>query len=45
LDGASNEDGERDELYCGNGKDYYAADKHDYVDSSCEVKRPPLPTA
>ena len=45
LDGASNDDGERDELYCGNGKDYYAADKHDYVDSSCEVKRPPLPTA
>jgi hypothetical protein len=27
-----------DKLYCGKGKDYYAADKHDYVDSSCEVK-------
>jgi hemolysin type calcium-binding protein len=45
LDGASNEDGERDELYCGKGKDHYIADKNDYVDSSCEVKRPPLPTA
>src|SRR5215203_2557676 len=40
LDGASNEDGERDELYCGKGKDKYLADKNDYVDSSCEVKRP-----
>src|SRR5215208_6827043 len=44
LDGASNEDGERDELYCGKGKDKYLADKNDYVDSSCEVKRGPLPT-
>jgi hypothetical protein len=44
LDGASNEDGERDELYCGKGKDKYLADKKDYVDSSCEVKRGPLPT-
>ena len=44
LDGASNDDGERDELYCGKGKDHYSAKKIDYVDSSCEVKRPPLPT-
>ena len=28
---------ERDEIYCGKGKDQYAADKLDYVDSSCEV--------
>jgi hypothetical protein len=31
-------DHQPDKLYCGKGKDYYAADKHDYVDSSCEVK-------
>jgi Ca2+-binding RTX toxin-like protein len=31
-------DHQADKLYCGKGKDYYAADKHDYVDSSCEVK-------
>jgi len=30
-----------DKLYCGEGKDYYIADKLDYVDSSCEVKEPP----
>jgi uncharacterized protein YceK len=30
------EDGQRDELYCGPGKDQYAADRLDYVDSSCE---------
>jgi hypothetical protein len=28
----------RDELYCGPGKDQYAADRLDYVDSSCEEK-------
>ena len=28
----------RDELYCGPGKDKYAADRLDYVDSSCEKK-------
>jgi Ca2+-binding RTX toxin-like protein len=28
----------RDELYCGLGKDSYAADRLDYVDSSCEEK-------
>src|SRR5829696_7418790 len=44
LDGASNDDGERDELYFGKGKDHYSAKKIDYVDSSCEVKKPPLPT-
>jgi hypothetical protein len=27
-----------DELYCGPGKDKYAADRLDYVDSSCEEK-------
>ena len=32
---------QRDELYCGAGKDYYIADKLDYVDSSCEVKQTP----
>ena len=30
--------GEREELYCGKGRDEYDADKNDYVDSSCEVK-------
>ena len=28
---------ERDEIYCGEGKDHYIADELDYVDSSCEV--------
>ena len=32
---------QRDELYCGEGKDYYIADNSDYVDSSCEVKQAP----
>ena len=31
-------DGQRDKLYCGEGKDEYSADKRDYVDSSCEVE-------
>src|SRR5215212_5498187 len=31
-------DHQPDKLYCGKGKDSYAADKHDYVDSSCEVE-------
>ncbi len=31
-------DGQRDEIYCGEGRDTYHADKEDYVDSSCEVK-------
>jgi hypothetical protein len=31
-------DHQPDKLYCGKGKDYYAADKHDYVDGSCEVE-------
>lgn len=30
-------DGEREELYCGEGKDNFLADKLDYVSSSCEV--------
>jgi hypothetical protein len=30
--------GQRDKLYCGEGRDYYLADKNDYVDSSCEEK-------
>src|SRR5215217_3246821 len=29
-------DGQRDKLYCGDGKDSYLADKNDYVSSSCE---------
>jgi hypothetical protein len=39
-------DKQRDKLYCGEGRDYYLADKNDYVDSSCEKKAklgPPLP--
>ena len=38
-------DHDRDKLYCGKGKDEYAADKMDYVDSSCEKKpkyEPPI---
>jgi Ca2+-binding RTX toxin-like protein len=31
-------DGQRDKLYCGKGSDEYAADKIDYVSSSCEEK-------
>jgi hypothetical protein len=30
--------GPRAKLYCGEGRDDYAADKDDYVDSSCEKK-------
>jgi Ca2+-binding RTX toxin-like protein len=33
-------DGQRDELYCGEGRDTYYAEKIDYVASSCEVKLP-----
>ena len=33
-------DTQRDELYCGPGKDQYEAGKLDYVDSSCEEKMP-----
>ena len=40
LDGQGGEDGQRDKLYCGKGKDHYIANKNDYVDSSCEVKVP-----
>jgi Ca2+-binding RTX toxin-like protein len=29
-------DGQRDKLYCGEGRDDYSAEKIDYVDSSCE---------
>jgi Ca2+-binding RTX toxin-like protein len=32
------EGGPRAKLYCGEGRDEYAADKDDYVDSSCEKK-------
>ena len=32
------EGGPRARLYCGEGRDDYAADKDDYVDSSCEKK-------
>jgi RTX calcium-binding nonapeptide repeat (4 copies) len=34
-------DGQRDKLYCGEGKDVYLSDKNNYVDSSCEKKAPP----
>ena len=37
----TNYDRQPDKLYCGKGKDSYTADKHDYVDSSCEVKMGP----
>jgi hypothetical protein len=38
LDGTS-DGGDRDELYCGEGRrDQYAADKNDHVSGSCEVK-------
>ena len=33
-------DGQRDKLYCGEGKDLYYADNNDYVDSSCEKVDP-----
>ena len=33
-------DGQRDKIYCGEGRDSYFADKEDYVDGSCEVKLP-----
>jgi Ca2+-binding RTX toxin-like protein len=35
IDGGSDR-GQRDELYCGEGRDYCLADKNDYVDRSCE---------
>ena len=35
---AAFQSGDRDRLYCGKGKDQYAADKKDFVDSSCEKK-------
>jgi hypothetical protein len=40
LDGIDEwpKDTQRDELYCGPGKDVYDARKLDYVDSSCEKK-------
>jgi Ca2+-binding RTX toxin-like protein len=33
-------DGQRDELYCGEGKDLYTADKTDHVDGGCEKVDP-----
>jgi hypothetical protein len=33
--------GQRDELYCGKGKDEYNADENDFVGSSCEEKYRP----
>jgi Ca2+-binding RTX toxin-like protein len=36
--GELGEDGQRDELYCGEGRDTYYAEKIDYVAKSCEVK-------
>jgi Ca2+-binding RTX toxin-like protein len=34
-------DAQRDELYCGEGRDYYLAGELDYVSRSCEVKYRP----
>ena len=34
-------DGQRDKLYCGEGRDSYMADRVDYVSSSCEIKLRP----
>jgi Ca2+-binding RTX toxin-like protein len=34
---------QQDKLYCGEGRDYYYADKNDYVDSSCEEKLTGVP--
>ena len=42
LDGTLDH-GQRDKLYCGEGRDEYRADKNDYVDSSCERKLGPAP--
>jgi Ca2+-binding RTX toxin-like protein len=39
----ASDDGQRDELYYGEGRDRYDVDKIDYVDSSCEVKGLPIP--
>ena len=39
LDG-SFDGGDRDKLYCGEGRDEYIAGKNDYVDSSCEKEDP-----
>jgi RTX calcium-binding nonapeptide repeat (4 copies) len=38
-------DGQKDKLYCGEGRDPYDVDKRDYVSSSCEEKqkRSPIP--
>jgi hypothetical protein len=36
----SDYDGQRDKLYCGEGRDEYNAFKKDYVDSSCEKEDP-----
>jgi hypothetical protein len=42
LDGAGDRR-QRDELYCGEGRDYYFADKNDYVDSRCEKQLTGVP--
>jgi len=34
----TSDDRQRDKLYCGEGRDWYFADKIDYVSSSCEKK-------
>ena len=34
---------QRDELYCGKGRDEYVAGRLDYVDSSCEKEVKPDP--
>ena len=37
ISALSAKEGQRDKLYCGEGKDRYFADPNDYVDSSCET--------
>jgi RTX calcium-binding nonapeptide repeat (4 copies) len=44
-DTINSDDGNRDKINCGKGRDEYFADRHDYVDSSCEEEGEPLPPA
>jgi uncharacterized protein YceK len=44
-DTINSDDGNRDKINCGKGRDEYFADRHDYVDSSCEEEGAPLPPA
>jgi Ca2+-binding RTX toxin-like protein len=44
-DTINSDDGNRDKINCGKGRDAYFADRHDYVDSSCEEEGASLPPA